>query len=154
MYDVSIMVEPPMPSDVSVNLDKVDEGDVVDIMVTYVVKEKIGCLGTITSLLDCRQTGVPLIERAIVSEDSTTMSFGDDVLAKAPSSSSDRARTSYVVLEYKFKSADTMITDHNPTATTPTTMLISAHLNTRLTLIFRLLAAWSRVTRLPLPLTT
>ena len=97
------------------------------------------------------ETGVPLIERAVaILMRLVQQSFGDEVLAKEPSRSSDRARTSYVVLEYKFKDDMTTITGHDPKAATPATvtMLVSTSSEIRmLPLIFRLLAAWQRATQ-------
>ena len=128
MYDVSIMMEPLMQSDVSVNLDEVDQGDVVDITVTYIVNEDM-LFGPNNIFI-----GLPLdwgaAYRASGShEDETTTSFGGVVLSDEPSRS-ERARTSYVVLESDFKSTSpaspAMIDGHDLTATTPTFLDIGA----------------------------
>ena len=118
-YDVSIMVEPPMPSKVTVKPTSVDAGDIEDVAVTYTVQED-KLFGANNIFIELPTDWAAAYRSSASASSETTTSFGPKVLAKAPSSSSDRAKTSYVVLTYKFKSTGTEITDHNPKATTPT----------------------------------
>ena len=116
----SVEVMPPMQSVVLVDPQSVDERDTVDIMVTYTVQDRLFGANTIT--IELPADWGPAHRASNSLEESTILSFGDDALYKRPSSSRDRARTSYVVVKPTFTSTDTEIADHDSTAD-PATML-------------------------------
>ena len=121
----TVTVMPPMPSTVSVGPTSVNQGDITDVTVTYTVNEDM-LFGTNDVHIGLPRGWAAAYRASSTETTETITSFGDKVLAKEPPRSSDRARTSYVVLTYKFKNPQsttnpegTMITGHDPTATTP-----------------------------------
>ena len=117
MYDVSIIVLPPKPSDVTVVFTPtlVKAESKVNVKVTYVVEED-----TLYGNNDI-SIGLPLdwgpAYRASTDTDvdSTTKSFGTTVLDKVPSNSNVKTKTSYVVWKLTKKSTSSPATVTAPT---------------------------------------
>ena len=107
-------VQPPSPSVITVTPSSVDASGEIDLKVEYTVDDTLYNSNDI--MIKLPRNWFPARPHKATE---TKNSFGDEVLAKAPSSSSDRAKTSYVVLTSSFRSTDTKITGHDPTATTP-----------------------------------